>query len=144
MTPGRAIAQAVSCWLPTTAAWVRARVWSSGIYGGQSGAGAGFLRVLQFPCQSSFHQILHHHNHSGQLQEVIQWPTCRVNPAGLHPHYANLKKLITRLKVHLLNALFSRKLSWGFNRVLQYTTVFIKTSVCILFLLFVNHTISVL
>jgi hypothetical protein len=40
---GRTIAQAVSLWLPTAAARVRARVWSSGICGGQSGAGAGFL-----------------------------------------------------------------------------------------------------
>jgi hypothetical protein len=46
---GRAIAQAVSRWLPTAAARVRARVWSYGICGGQSGAGAGFLRVLRFP-----------------------------------------------------------------------------------------------
>jgi hypothetical protein len=45
---GRAIAQAVSRWLPTAAARVRTRVWSSGICGGQSAAGAGFLRVLQF------------------------------------------------------------------------------------------------
>jgi hypothetical protein len=46
---GRAIAQAVSRWLPTVAARVRARIWSCGICGGQSGAGAGFLRVLRFP-----------------------------------------------------------------------------------------------
>jgi hypothetical protein len=46
---GRAIAQAVSHWLPTAAAWVRARGWSCGICAGQSGAGAGFLRVLRFP-----------------------------------------------------------------------------------------------
>jgi hypothetical protein len=46
---GRSIAQAVSRWLPTAAARVLARVWSSGICGGQSGAGAGFLRVLRFP-----------------------------------------------------------------------------------------------
>jgi hypothetical protein len=46
---GRAIAQAVSRWLPNAAALVRARVWSCGICGGQSGAGAGFLRVLRFP-----------------------------------------------------------------------------------------------
>jgi hypothetical protein len=43
---GRAIAQAVSRWLPTAAARVRARVWSCGICGGQSGAGAV---VLRFP-----------------------------------------------------------------------------------------------
>jgi hypothetical protein len=42
---GRAIAQPVSRWLPTAAT----RVWSCGICGGQSGAGAGFLRVLRFP-----------------------------------------------------------------------------------------------
>jgi hypothetical protein len=46
---GRAIAQAVSRWLPTAAARVRARVWSCGIWGGQSGAGEGFLRVFRFP-----------------------------------------------------------------------------------------------
>jgi hypothetical protein len=38
---GRAITQAVSRWLPTAAAPVRSRVWSSGI--------CGFLRVLRFP-----------------------------------------------------------------------------------------------
>jgi hypothetical protein len=42
---GRAIAQAGSRWVPTAAA----RVGSSGICGGQSDAGAGFLRVLRFP-----------------------------------------------------------------------------------------------
>jgi hypothetical protein len=46
---GRALAQTVSRWLPTTVARVRSRVWSSGICGGQSGAGAGFLQVLRFP-----------------------------------------------------------------------------------------------
>jgi hypothetical protein len=45
---GRAIAQAVSRWLPNAAARVQTRVWSSEICGGQSGAGAGFLRVLWF------------------------------------------------------------------------------------------------
>jgi hypothetical protein len=46
---GFVIAQTVSCWLPTAEARVRSRVWSSGICGGQSRAGAGFLRVLRFP-----------------------------------------------------------------------------------------------
>jgi hypothetical protein len=48
-TKGRSIAEAVSLRLPTAPAPVQARVWSSGICGGQSGAGAGFLRVLRFP-----------------------------------------------------------------------------------------------
>jgi hypothetical protein len=43
------MAQAVSCWLPTAVARVRAQVWSCGICGGQSGAVAGFLQVLRFP-----------------------------------------------------------------------------------------------
>jgi hypothetical protein len=48
----RAIAQAVSRWLPTVAARVRARVWSSGICGGQSGAGAGFPLAIFIPPNS--------------------------------------------------------------------------------------------
>jgi hypothetical protein len=46
---GRAIAQALSRRLPTAAARVRAKVRSRGICDGQSGSGAGFLRVLRFP-----------------------------------------------------------------------------------------------
>jgi hypothetical protein len=45
---GRAVAQAVSRWLPTAEARVRLRA-ACGIYSGQSGTGAGFLRVLRFP-----------------------------------------------------------------------------------------------
>jgi hypothetical protein len=44
----RAIAQAVSRRLPAAAARVRDRVRSCGICGGQSGAGAGLLKVLPF------------------------------------------------------------------------------------------------
>jgi hypothetical protein len=40
---------AVSCRLPTAAARVRTRVRLCGICGGQSGTGAGFIRVLRFP-----------------------------------------------------------------------------------------------
>jgi hypothetical protein len=47
MKVGRAVAQAVSRWLPT-AARVRVRA-ACGVCGGQSGTGAGFLRVLLFP-----------------------------------------------------------------------------------------------
>jgi hypothetical protein len=36
---------------------------SCGIYGGQSGAGAGFLRILRFPLPIPFHQLLHNHPH---------------------------------------------------------------------------------
>jgi hypothetical protein len=46
---GCAIAQAVSRRFPTVAARVQALVRSCGICDEQSGTGAGFLRVLQFP-----------------------------------------------------------------------------------------------
>jgi hypothetical protein len=46
---GRVIAQAVSRRFPTAAARIRGRIRLCGIYGGQSGNGAGFLRVLWFP-----------------------------------------------------------------------------------------------
>jgi hypothetical protein len=45
---GRAVAQAVSRCLPTAVARVRVRA-ACGVCGGQSGTGAGFLRVLRFP-----------------------------------------------------------------------------------------------
>jgi hypothetical protein len=45
---GRAVDQAVSRWLPTAVALVRVRA-ACGVCGGQSGIGAGFLRVLRFP-----------------------------------------------------------------------------------------------
>jgi hypothetical protein len=44
---GRAVAQEISRWLPTAAAWVRNRA-ACGVCGGQSGTGAGFFRVLRF------------------------------------------------------------------------------------------------
>jgi hypothetical protein len=37
-----------------------------------------WTKSFSFPCQSSFHQILHHHNHPVQVKQAIQWPTCRV------------------------------------------------------------------
>jgi hypothetical protein len=49
LNAGRAIAQAVSRRLPTSAVRVRVQVRSCGICGGQSGTGAGYLRVLRFP-----------------------------------------------------------------------------------------------
>jgi hypothetical protein len=77
---GRAIAQAVSRWLPTAAASVRARVWSSGICGGQSGAGAGFLRVLRFSLPISIPQ----NSPSSQSPEVSTiGPLVADMPSGL-------------------------------------------------------------
>jgi hypothetical protein len=81
---GRAIAQAVSRWLPTAAVRVRVRVWSCGICGGQSGAGAGSLRVLQFPLPTSIPPI------APQSSSSIIWglynrPEVAAVPSGLSP-----------------------------------------------------------
>jgi hypothetical protein len=65
---GRTVAQEVSRWLPT-----------AGGPGSHPGRHTGFVvdkaaleQVLSeyfgFPCQSSFQQFLHHHNHPGQVQ----------------------------------------------------------------------------
>jgi hypothetical protein len=48
-----AIGQAVSFWLPTAAARVRAQVRSCGICGGQSDTGKGYSEYLGFP--ANFH-----------------------------------------------------------------------------------------
>jgi hypothetical protein len=69
---GRAIAQVVSGWLPTTAARVRSQVKSRGICGGESGTGVGFPLYFDFPCQFSFHQLLHTHNLSSVAGTIGQ------------------------------------------------------------------------
>jgi hypothetical protein len=65
LTPeqGRAVAQAVSRWLPTAVARDRIHA-ASGVRGGQCGIRAGSLRVLQFPL-SIIPPFLHHHNQPG-------------------------------------------------------------------------------
>jgi hypothetical protein len=82
---GRAVAQAVSRWLPTSAARVRVRA-ACEICGGQSGTEAGF------PYQSSFHQFLHHHNHPVLAQYAYWWPQGRVDAIGLHLPLYQFKK----------------------------------------------------
>jgi hypothetical protein len=89
---GRLLVQgAVSRWLPTTAGRVRARVCSSGFRGGESGAGAGFLRVLRFsppifiPPNSPSSQSLGASTR-GQSGRHAEWPNLDSTS-----HYANLK-----------------------------------------------------
>jgi hypothetical protein len=56
--------------------------------------GSVFSEYLGFPCQYSFHQILHSHNHPGRYNR----PDVADVPSGPSmdstPHYVNLKKLI--------------------------------------------------
>jgi hypothetical protein len=86
---GRAIAQAVSRWLPTAAARVRARVWQVGSVVDKVALRQVFSEYFGFPCQSLFHQLLHNHNHSGQVQEGSSGRRAEWTQYGLHPHYAN-------------------------------------------------------
>jgi hypothetical protein len=72
---GRAIAQAVSRRL-------RAKVRSCWICGGQSGTEAGFSEYLGFPCQSSFHRLLHIHYHTPSGAGTIDQLVADV-PSGL-------------------------------------------------------------
>jgi hypothetical protein len=65
---GHAIAQAVSRWLPTAAARVRVRSGHVGFVVDKVALGQVFSEYFGFPCQSSFYQILHPHNHPGQVQ----------------------------------------------------------------------------
>jgi hypothetical protein len=55
-----------------------------------------FREYFSFPFQSSFHQVLHPHNHPGQVKYFNWWPTCRVNPVGLHPPLFELKEKVPR------------------------------------------------
>jgi hypothetical protein len=69
---GRAIAEVVSRWLPTAAARVRARVWNVEFVVEKMALGQVFSEYFGFPCQNrSFHQLHHHHIHSGQLAEAL-------------------------------------------------------------------------
>jgi hypothetical protein len=88
-TESSAIAQAVSHWLPNAAARVRAWVSSCEICGGESGSGASFSEYFGFPCQSSFHQLLHNHHYlsSGAGKIGHYWPNVDLyihSPIRLH------------------------------------------------------------
>jgi hypothetical protein len=96
MDKGRAIAQAVSRRLPTAVARIRAQVKSCRICGGQSGTGAGFLRVVRFPLpilippnaphSSSIIQGWYSRPVSGRRTKWIQ----------SHPNPKNLKRKVAK------------------------------------------------
>jgi hypothetical protein len=85
---GRATAQAVRRRLPTTTAQLR----SCGICGGQSGTGAGFLRVLRFPLRILI--LLTASRPSSIIQGWYSRPISgrRTNWTQSHPHPKKLKK----------------------------------------------------
>jgi hypothetical protein len=69
---GRAIAEAVSRWLPAVAARVRAQVWQVGFVVDKVASRQVLSEYFGFPCLNrSFTQLLHHHNHPGQVAETL-------------------------------------------------------------------------
>jgi hypothetical protein len=82
---GRAIPLAVSRWLPTATARVRAWVWPSGICGGQSGAGAGFVRALRFPLTVFMPPNSPSSQSPGAGTIGRNWPTSREDPVWTLP-----------------------------------------------------------
>jgi hypothetical protein len=90
---GRAIAQADSRWLPTAGAKVHAWSGHVGSVVDKVALGHVYSVYFSFLCHSLFHKILHLHNQPGQVQQTNWWPTCRVNPAELHP-IKLIKKLL--------------------------------------------------
>jgi hypothetical protein len=69
---GHATAQVVTGWLPTAAARVQSQFRSRGIYGEQSGTGAGFLQVLQFPLEILIPTVPHSlSSEAGTLSQMV-------------------------------------------------------------------------
>jgi hypothetical protein len=81
----RDIAQAVSRWLPISVIRVRGRSGSDGICGGQTGAGAGFLRVIRFPLPILVPRNSLSSQSPGAGTISQKWPTCQVGPVWTPP-----------------------------------------------------------
>jgi hypothetical protein len=119
---GRAIPQALSRWLPTSVARVPSRVWSSGICGGQSGAGAGLFRVLLFPLPIFIHNQPHLSSGAGTIGQ--KWPQYK----GLSP------TLLTIKKIKLGKWVFNYIIFPAFYGILRFSTAFIRVHYLFLYL----------
>jgi hypothetical protein len=140
---GRAIAQAVSCWLPTASARVRAWVWSSGMCGGQNGAWTGLLRVLWFPQPIVIPPNSPSSQSSGAGTIGQKCPTCWVAPAWTPPPTMQIKKIIkSRLFTWLL--FFLSLVSYGRvgHSTCHHFASWLHCPQCSLHLLPVTHYIS--
>jgi hypothetical protein len=70
---GRAIAEAVCRCIPTAAARVRAQVWQVGFVVDKVASGQVFSETSVSPAKNRlFHQLLHYHNHLGQVAEAVR------------------------------------------------------------------------
>jgi hypothetical protein len=111
---GRAIAQAVSRWLPTAAARVHVRADHVGFVVDKAALGQVLSKYLDFPCQSSFHQFFsiiiitrgwHNRPIGGSSAEWTQSEST--------PHYTN-NKLFCIIDLNINVTTFSNTLSSTF------------------------------
>jgi hypothetical protein len=109
--PGRAIAQAVSRLLPTAAARFEPRSGHVGLVMYKVALGEVFYEYFCFPCQFSFHRLLHIHHlssvagiidqNSGRRTKWIQsHPTSRTTLWFNHCYCKNLHKTYDRIFHH--------------------------------------------
>jgi hypothetical protein len=108
---GRAIAKAVSRRLPTAAARVQTRVWSCGIlWWTKVVLGQAFSENFGFPCQSTFHLLLHNHLHYHHRPGVAAVPIVSQNRI-LKKKFKFSRKNGSTLRVIFPCPLFSRSLN---------------------------------
>jgi hypothetical protein len=69
--------------------------------------GQVFSEYIGFPCQSSFHQLLHNHHHqlsSGAGTISQQWPTYQVDSVSPHPKKLYIEKYEVVVRQKYLHA----------------------------------------
>jgi hypothetical protein len=97
---GRAIAQAVSSWLPTAGAGFDPGSGQVGFVVDKVALGQVFSEYLDFPCQSSFHQLFHNHPHLSSGAGTIgqKWPQYK----GLSPNPLAIKKIqVVKIRIEI-------------------------------------------
>jgi hypothetical protein len=80
------------------AARVRAQVMSCGICGGQSGIGQVFSEYFGFPCQFSFHRLLHIHHLSSRAGTIGQLVADVASGLSLTSHQETKKRKLRYIK----------------------------------------------
>jgi hypothetical protein len=91
---GRAVAQAVSRWFPIAVVRVRVHAKHVGFVVDKGALGQVLSKNFGFPCQSFFHQFLHHPDHPGWHNMPTDGCSALVDPIELHPPLHQFKKRI--------------------------------------------------